>query len=73
MAGKIQHNALTGQGRQIMRVSDVCMIGCVDTDNSVYAMDGREHWPSVEAWHKERIRRRLSGTLIYNFPAPGKE
>lgn len=56
-----------------MRVSDVCMIGCVDTDNSVYAMDGREHWPSVEAWHKERIRRRLSGTLIYNFPAPGKE
>lgn len=62
-----------GQGVASMALSDLCMIGCVDTDNSVKSMDGRETWQSVEDWHKERIRRHLAGTLIYNFPAPGKE
>ncbi len=57
----------------VMKLSDLCMIGCVREDMTVQSTDGREHWQDVEAWHKERKRRRLAGTLIYNFPAPDKD
>ncbi len=74
MARKHQHEtARTGQGVTNMRLADFCIVACVREDSTVQSADNREIWPSVEAWQKDRVRRGLAGTLIYNFPAPDKE
>lgn len=74
MAGRKKQTAQRGQGvKRIMKLSDLCLVACVRDDGTVQSADGREHWQDVDAWQRERIKRRLAGTLIYNFPAPDKD
>ncbi len=77
MAGK--QDILTEQKKayQIMKTvtkpSKLIMVACVNEDGTVQSLNKPEAWPSVEDWQKERIKKRLAGTLVYNFPTPGKE